>query len=52
MKSIMIEKVICPKCGWTGTIGDCEPDVDGDGNIGCPECLTVVIIDHNSREIK
>jgi len=35
-------KVRCPKCGWRGTIGDCEPDVDGDGNLGCPECLTVV----------
>jgi len=31
----------CP-CGWWGTIGDCEPDVDGDGNLGCPECFKVV----------
>jgi uncharacterized C2H2 Zn-finger protein len=31
----------CPKCGWTGKVIDCEPDVDGDGSLGCPKCLAV-----------
>jgi hypothetical protein len=29
-------------CGWTGTVYDCEPDVDGDGSLGCPECEKVI----------
>lgn len=32
----------CSNCGWTGIVWDCEGDVDGDGNLGCPECLMVV----------
>lgn len=32
---------IC-SCGWRGTVYDCEPDVDGDGSLGCPECLKVI----------
>jgi hypothetical protein len=31
----------CPKCGWTWTLKDCEPDVDGDGGMGCPKCRAV-----------
>lgn len=34
----------CPGCGWAGTVGDCEPDVDGDGSLGCPRCNQVVTI--------
>lgn len=30
------------ECGWTGTVWDCEPDIDGDGSLGCPVCLKVV----------
>jgi len=33
-------------CGWSGRVYDCEPDVDGDGSLGCPVCLLVV---HQSR---
>ena len=33
---------VCPVCGWTGTVGECEPDVDGDGSLGCPKCNAVV----------
>lgn len=35
-------------CDWTGTVWDCEGDVDGDGGLGCPECGRVVelIIDN------
>jgi len=29
-------------CGWIGTVGTSEPDVDGEGSLGCPECLRVV----------
>lgn len=32
----------CSRCGWLGSVGRCEPDVDGDGNLGCPACKTVV----------
>lgn len=30
----------CPLCGTVTRAGDCEPDVDGDGGLGCPvsEC--------------
>ena len=27
----------CPRCGQRFAVGDCEPDVDGDGSLGCPE---------------
>lgn len=33
------------KCEWGGTVGDCEPDVDGDGSLGCPLCLAVAEIE-------
>jgi hypothetical protein len=36
------------QCGWSGTVDDCIPDVDGRGNLGCPECgriINIVIID-------
>jgi len=26
------------KCGWSGTVYDAVPDVDGDGSLGCPDC--------------
>jgi hypothetical protein len=32
------------KCGWRGTVGDAEPDVDGDGSLGCPECGAVIVV--------
>ena len=32
-------------CGWSGTVGDCEPDIDGDGNPGCPACSKVITCD-------
>lgn len=38
---ILDESMVC-KCGWTGTVGECEPDVDRDGSLGCPVCLAVV----------
>lgn len=30
------------KYGWIGTVWNCKPDVDGDGSLGCPECLKVI----------
>lgn len=41
LPSILDVACIC-SCGWCGTIGECEPDVDGDGSLGCPECLEVL----------
>lgn len=29
--------MVCKKCGWVGKLYDAEPNVDGDGNLGCPE---------------
>ena len=43
LRSILDVKVKCPACGWSGTVGDAEPDVDGDGSLGCPKCLCNVI---------
>ncbi len=38
-----ITDVLCEcSCGWRGIVYDCEPDVDGDGNLGCPRCLKIV----------
>lgn len=41
--SILQAKVRCPNCGWVGTVDRCEPDIDGDGSLGCPACSAVVI---------
>ena len=46
LKSIL--DVICwCKCGWNGSVGETEPDVDGDGSLGCPRCFKVV--DHGGK---
>jgi hypothetical protein len=38
-----ITEVPCKcECGWAGTVWDCEPDIDGDGSLGCPVCERVV----------
>lgn len=42
MTSIFYVTVVCPECGWCGVVRDCAPDVDGDGSLGCPDCLSVV----------
>ena len=33
----------CP-CGWSGTVGEMDPDVDGEGSLGCPECGVVIVV--------
>jgi hypothetical protein len=38
MRSITAVPCSCPECGWKGVTGDAEPDVDGEGSLGCPEC--------------
>jgi hypothetical protein len=30
------------QCGWSGTVDECIPDVDGRGNLGCPKCEKVI----------
>ncbi len=38
-----ITDVLCKcKCGWEGTVYDCEGDVDGEGSLGCPHCLKII----------
>ena len=32
----------CPACGWIGLLMDCEPDIGGEGGLGCPRCGKVV----------
>ena len=29
----------CMECEWTGVTGDCEADIKGDGELGCPVCF-------------
>jgi hypothetical protein len=36
MKSILDVRMQCRMCGAISRAGDCEPDVDGDGSLGCP----------------
>ena len=40
--SILAVPMICPKCDWKGVVAQAEPDVDGEGSLGCPECQTVL----------
>lgn len=43
MQSSTSIRCSCP-CGWYGTVGDCEPDIDGDGSLGCPECDAIITV--------
>ena len=40
-ESILDVRMQCPVCRMITSIGECEPDIDGDGSLGCPRCLTV-----------
>jgi hypothetical protein len=37
LRSILDVKMVCDTCLKTFRAGECEPDVDGDGLLGCPE---------------
>jgi hypothetical protein len=39
LRPITSAPLTCPNCGWTGVVGDCEPD--DDGCLLCPECQTI-----------
>lgn len=39
MNSIMEFPVKCSLCDWHGTVAEAEPDIDGEGTLGCPDCL-------------
>jgi len=41
MRRITDVETLCTKCGWMGTVFDCEPD--NDGSPCCPECDAVVV---------
>ena len=36
VRRIMDVPMKCDLCGAVTRAGDCEPDVDGDGSLGCP----------------
>lgn len=36
LSSILDVPMKCELCGIVSCAGDCEPDVDGDGSLGCP----------------
>lgn len=36
MKNILDAELICEMCKTVSRVSDCEPDVDGDGSLGCP----------------
>lgn len=40
----------CEGCGLVHRFGDCEPDVDGDGSMGCPtpDCGTVIVFNEET----
>jgi hypothetical protein len=38
LKSILEEPMVCTVCGLITLVGDCEPDIDGEGSLGCPDC--------------
>ncbi|MFH1738997.1 MAG: hypothetical protein ABIH23_08310 [bacterium] len=40
--SILNVRMICESCGWEGSVYQCEPDCDGDGSLGCPNCGEIV----------
>lgn len=42
LPSILDVPCTCSYCGWSGTVWDCIPDIDGDGGLGCPVCKTVI----------
>lgn len=29
-------------CGWSGIVFDCTPDVNGEGDLGCPNCSSII----------
>lgn len=43
LRSILDVPFECLACGWKGPAVETEPDVDGDGRMGCPQCNTVVV---------
>jgi predicted RNA-binding Zn-ribbon protein involved in translation (DUF1610 family) len=50
LRSILDAKCRCRQCGWKGTVEQCEPDVDGDGSLGCPIDKSVVDIEAQVSE--
>ncbi|KKK92034.1 hypothetical protein LCGC14_2706970 [marine sediment metagenome] len=42
LKSILDVKLRCPECALVVKVGAAEPDIDGDGSLGCPRCFWVM----------
>lgn len=42
LMSITEVPLICLVCDWSGTVGTAEPDCDGDGSLGCPDCRNIL----------
>ena len=34
--SILEARLRCRSCGAISRVGECEPDIDGEGSLGCP----------------
>ncbi len=41
MGSILDVRMKCPECMLITTVDLCEPDIDGEGSLGCPRCLAM-----------
>jgi len=44
LPSITDVECTCRVCHWHGIVGNCIPDIDGDGNLGCPNCDAVITV--------
>ncbi len=44
MIHITDQRCSCCYCGWDGTVGGLEGDVDGNGAMGCPWCGAIVYV--------
>jgi len=42
LERITDQLAACPKCHMLARAGECTPDADGDGGLGCPRCGTVI----------
>lgn len=51
-RSILDVPMTCILCGTTTRAGDCEPDVDGEGSLGCPVDDCGGIVTETSQSLK
>lgn len=49
--SILSVKSPCGNGCGVFSVGDCTPDIDGDGNFGCPVCGIIIFFDNSSEHL-